>query len=51
MDMTIKSTGESSAKYGNCEKCHKPCSEVFHVTRRNGTVFISDAFGHKECLR
>lgn len=44
------STGASSAKYGNCEVCKKPCSEVIHKTVRKGTVFVSDSFGHATCL-
>jgi hypothetical protein len=53
---TLTSTGASSAKYGNCEVCGKPVSEVFQQTEekryengwtRQGCHYL---FGHKECL-
>ena len=56
---TIKSTGDSSDKYGPCECCGKHASEMFH--QWSETTFTIDGeygktfdrgnkFGHKECL-
>ena len=55
-----KSTGKSSDKYGNCEVCHKPCSDVYYQTeeRKFGEANEDfwthnkcfDYFGHEECL-
>ena len=52
----IKSTGASSAKYGNCEVCKLSTSEVFHQMEERQTdhgwtiAGCNDLFGHKECL-
>ena len=42
----IKNTGESSAKFGNCEVCGKYCSEVFTYKTKEHNLL----FGHKKCL-
>jgi hypothetical protein len=56
----IRNTGESSAKLGNCERCQKPASEVFHQVE--GKLFdnfgalavtyhdTTSLFGHADCL-
>lgn len=53
----IKSTGDSSAKFGPCELCGKHVSEVFLQTE--GRIFepnqvthykCKDWFGHESCL-
>lgn len=54
----IKSTGNNSKKYGNCEVCNQPCSEVFiqlkqksyQMDFRTGWTEVGSLFGHKECL-
>ncbi len=54
---TLTSLRESSAKYGNCDVCHKHVSEVF--IQRETREYAPDhwthegchtLFGHKECL-
>jgi len=62
---TINTTGDSSAKYGNCESCGEHCTEVFHlqefskseefehrgVIYPSGWVYVGPSvFGHKNCL-
>lgn len=53
---TLKSTGSSSAKLGNCEVCAKTVIEVYHqveekqYTRGWTRHECSDLFGHEECL-
>lgn len=47
MNLNLKSTNASSTKYGDCEICHKHCSEVWHAWFDNQ---IFDSFGHKDCL-
>lgn len=57
----IKSTRNSSAKFGPCEVCGKACSEVFHQVEGrtfdlDGRIAITyheckNRFGHEECLR
>ena len=58
----IKSTGDSSAKFGPCEVCGKHASEVFYqVEERKYTRYddstgwtryeCRDFFGHEKCLR
>lgn len=59
----LTSTGDSSAKYGNCEICKQYASEVFsQVEERRygfqvkgmffgGWAYEGDSFGHEECLR
>jgi hypothetical protein len=51
------STRDSSAKYGNCEVCKSPASEVFHQIEsrrfKNGWTYAEchNIFGHESCLR
>lgn len=58
----IKNTGGSSARFGPCEVCGKPCSEVFYqvegltfsdAVTQLGVTYMGcrSLFGHKECLR
>lgn len=53
---TLKSTGDSHAKYGPCEVCGGEPAEVFHqIETRQGTHGLThegcrDLFGHRECL-
>lgn len=52
---TLKSTGQSSTRFGNCEVCHLPASEVYHQTeereyKTNHWTPVLDLYGHKECL-
>ena len=61
----LKSTGESSSKFGPCEVCNRHASEVFLQTEMLGfdnplnpigpsyTYYQArhGAFGHKECLQ
>ena len=58
---TLKSTNKSSVKYGNCEICHKPVSEVFYqkeekeYVKPNGDIGLTQEscnsmYGCKECL-
>ena len=48
-------TDASSKKYGNCEVCGEPASEVFiqttHQKTTDGWKSVSGVFGHDECLR
>lgn len=50
-------TGDSSAKYGNCEVCHKPVSDVVHQVEERQFELgwtqyqCSNLFGHESCLR
>lgn len=54
----LKSTGFSSQRYGNCECCDKPASEVFIQAEMRATESDSytyhgcnsHTFGHRECL-
>lgn len=48
----LTSMGESSAKYGPCEVCKQPVSEVFLQAKSRGPEYVSTSttFGHKECL-
>ena len=50
----LKSTGGSSVKYGNCDICGKPATEVFDMSlsiRHSDHIsHWKDIFGHKECL-
>jgi hypothetical protein len=56
----LTSTGDSSAKYGNCEVCNKYASEMFRQSEErayddDGQVGWTqhgcrNLFGHKECL-
>ena len=57
----VISTGESSAKYGNCEICGKRCAEVFHQIESSDYTDYEgnhsrtyynchEYFGHKECI-
>jgi hypothetical protein len=56
----LKLTNNSSQKYGNCEICNKPVTEVFHQTEERSFVYnneehwtqykCNNLFGHKECL-
>jgi hypothetical protein len=56
----IKSTGESSAKYGACEVCGKHVSEVFYQVEEKFFRFPAGSgwtqhdcrsyFGHRACL-
>tara|TARA_R110000850_G_scaffold272792_1_gene408334 strand:+ start:154 stop:348 length:195 start_codon:yes stop_codon:yes gene_type:complete len=58
----MKSTGESSQKFGDCQVCRKPASEVFYMTqmreyfnqlKKEFGVTQHDCFskfGHKSCL-
>ena len=58
----ITSTGGNSIKYGNCEICGKPATEIFHqVEERSYKNSFEEVihftqnkctnyFGHKECL-
>jgi len=60
----LATTGGNSAKYGNCEVCDQPCTEVFSQQQsryyefEGGGVYHSGwtrhkchlLFGHKECL-
>lgn len=41
------STGYSSARYGACEVCDKPVSNVFIGTPDDG---VSHVFGHEGCV-
>lgn len=56
-------TGHNSEYYGNCEVCHKHCSEVF-IQVQSRYYFFSDVgvggwgynechtlFGHETCIR
>lgn len=45
MSLRVKSTGESSAKFGPCEVCAKRVSDVY--IRRIGS---DHAFGHEQCV-
>lgn len=59
------STEDSSAKYGNCEVCHKPASEMFAQSETRYFKFEHDGvihegqtynkcratvFGHQDCV-
>jgi hypothetical protein len=55
------STGDSSAKYGNCEVCGKHCTEIFQQIETQDYIDENNKvsqthygcnsyFGHKECL-
>ena len=54
------STGGSSVKYGDCEVCKHPATEMFHQTEeliyeRDGAQHTTrhnctDLFGHESCL-
>jgi len=54
----IRTTEDSSHRYGNCEICGKHCAEVFiqssiKVCEIDGKKFAahdSNSFGHEECL-
>lgn len=58
----ISSTSSNSTKYGNCEICGKPATEVFHqieereffdpITNTESYTHnkCTSYFGHKECL-
>jgi len=60
----LKSTGNSSSKYGVCEVCGKYATEVFSQSeekyyniKHNEKIYegwtkhgCQDYFGHKECL-
>ena len=45
-DLTLRSLGASSAKYGACEVCSGHCSEVWLLSDGRHT----QTFGHRECL-
>ena len=50
----LNKMNSSSAKYGDCEVCNKPVSDVYlqtpeHKTSRGWNYGIS-TFGHKDCL-
>lgn len=59
---TIKSMGDSSTEYGNCECCGKPASEVYYqveerqyqkpITNRVSWTQhrCNSLFGHQDCL-
>lgn len=61
----LKSTGASSAKYGNCEVCDKHASEVFYQTEERTYELPTfpanysgwtghgcfSYYGHEECLK
>ncbi|MDY4127609.1 hypothetical protein [Peptostreptococcus porci] len=53
----LKSTNESSKKYGVCEVCGKHVSEVYHqIEERKYTGGwtqhnCKNLFGHEECLK
>ena len=45
----------SSSKYGNCEICKKPVSDMWlqvvkHESSYGGLVYGNSTFGHKKCL-
>ena len=49
-------TGYSSQRYGPCEVCKQPATEVFHQIEERTYVLgwtrykCHDLFGHKQCL-
>jgi hypothetical protein len=58
---TLKSLNDNSAKYGPCEVCEKPASEMFLQTEMRQYITYAnklswtyadchDYFGHKDCL-
>lgn len=52
---TLVSTKHSSSRFGNCEVCHLPASEVYHQTEEreynpNRWTHVLDIYGHRECL-
>ena len=54
----LRSTNDNSDKYGNCEVCGLPCSEVFHLMEEREyqpsqwtASGCRDQFGHEACLR
>ena len=60
----LKSTEDSSSKYGNCDICGKHATEVFHQMEERhykieheGQIYegwtkhnCNNYFGHRECL-
>jgi hypothetical protein len=60
MNYSIKSTGQSSDKFGRCELCGCHVSEVYYQTATQTITDIDGdfetfvnldvAFGHKDCL-
>lgn len=54
----LTSTRNNSSKYGNCEICNKPVSEVYQQVKQKRFFFESkehwthesNTFGHKSCL-
>ena len=53
----IRSTGHSSTKYGKCEVCRRPVSEVYHQVEEREYrpdhwthEKCRNLFGHKTCL-
>lgn len=54
----LTTTGDNSAKYGNCEICGKPASEVYQQVKQKKFMldgiehwtYESNTFGHKSCL-
>lgn len=52
----IKSTNDSSAKFGPCEVCNKHVTEVFYqveekaMSHREGWMHQGGLFGHQQCL-
>lgn len=46
----IRSTGKSSAFFGDCEVCHSHVSEVFFQIERLDRIEVADLFGHRDCL-
>jgi len=54
----LKSTGESSSRYGVCEVCKNNCTEVFYQVEEQEyqnnkwtRYDCHDLFGHEECLK
>lgn len=52
---TLSNLEESSAKYGNCEICGEPVSEVYLQREENestygGWTYGRTRFGHEDCL-
>ena len=47
-------TGAGSAKYGNCELCHKPSASIIdlilHDVSESSVVPVSNVFGCQTCL-
>lgn len=60
--ITVKSTGHSSARFGACELCGKHAAEVFvgkrlaeyepgQFTHSTSAGAIGHTFGHEACVR